>query len=235
MYVQSAPLTKEIVQSDGEGLWEGLASGRDPVQTLKAKDVLFCEGDPAGTVFEVVEGTICKYRLLIDGRRQVLGFAGPGDLIGLAQGDVHRFNCQAVTPARLRRIPKNGLLRTAAQRPEIGEKLLTFATTELAAMQDYCLLLSRKSAQERLVSFLLTLADQQSGGAAFDADGPVTVVLTMRRRDIADYLGLSVETVSRTLTALKNLGVIDVPHGSAVVIRDILELEELAEVEDDGF
>lgn len=235
MYIQSATVTKPLAQASFHSVWGACAQGADHAQALKAKDVLFCEGDRAGAVYEVVEGTLCTYRLLVDGRRQVLGFAGPGDLIGLAQGEIHRFNCQAVTAARVRRISKGSLLRTAAQRPEVGEKLLAFATNELAAMQDYCLLLSRKSAQERLVSFLLGLAIKQTDGTALEAEGPVTVTLSMRRRDIADYLGLSVETISRTLTVLKNLGVIDVPHGSAVVIKDMVALEDLAEAEDDGF
>lgn len=231
MFIHQNATAKSAAQSYSIDALRHLCPAGQQVQDVAAKELLFCEGDRTASVYEVIDGMLCTFRLMMDGRRQITGFAGPGDLVGLAQGDSHRFNCQAVTGARVRRISRSTLMKSAAERPEVGKRLLAVATAELASMQDYCLMLSRKSAQERVASFLLGLLYRQTGGE--DADGPVTVDLAMKRRDIADYLGLSVETVSRTLTALKNLGVIDVPHGAAVVINDIFELEELAEAEDE--
>ncbi len=210
--------------------WAELPGCQQSIQSHAAGAFLFCEGDETDFVYEVVAGIVCNFRTMSDGRRQVVSFSYPGDLIGLVQGERHRFSSQAVSPARIRRIPKGALLKTAAARPELAEKLLNFATSELAILQERFVTLNRKSAQERIATFLLELVERLTDG---DDDGAVTLTLPMRRRDMADYLGLSVETVSRVLTGMKNSGAIDLPHSSVVVIRDIFELKDLAESEDD--
>ena len=205
--------------------WVEFQSNQQRVHVYSAREALFCEGDSAQFVYEVLDGVVCCYSLLSDGRRQVLSFSYPGDLIGLVQGDSHRYNCDTLCPTQIRCIPRNMLLRTAHERPEVGEKLLTFATTELAAMQDHFISIGRKSAQEKVASFLLTLAHRH----AIEPTGSVTLRLPMTRADIADYLGITIETVSRCLSKLKIAGVIDLPQSATVVIRDVDNLRDFAE------
>lgn len=211
--------------------WTEIPATKQQVQVYEAHEPLFCEWDDAGFVYEVLEGVVCCYRLCGDGRRQVLSFCYPGDLIGLVQGDFHRYSSEVLTPARIRRIPRSMLLKTAKERPELGQKLLRFATSELAVMQDHFALLGRKMAVEKVASFLLGIANRHIS----EGDTTVTFQLPMTRVDIADYLGLTLETVSRSMTKLKIAGAIDLPQSSTVVIRDIFRLEDLAEASDKAF
>ena len=190
------------------------------IRSYNAQEPVFCEGDDAGFLYEVIEGVVCNSRLLADGRRHVISFCYPGDLIGLGQEDQFRFSCDAVSPARLRSIPTNAILSAIKDRPELGEKLLQSAATQLAALHDHSVMLGCKSAIEKVTSFLLTIARQDSG-----AD---EIHLPMTRTDIADYLGLTVETVSRNLTKLRLQGVIDMPEPHTVMMRDPDRLEGLA-------
>lgn len=196
---------------------------------LRSHAPIFMEGDDAEFVYEVLEGVVCCYCLLADGRRQVLSFSFPGDLLGLVQGDTHRYSTEALCAVRLRCIPRSALLKTAVERPELGQKLLQFATSRLAVMQDHFVMLGRKSALEKVASFLLALADH----AGARDDGTATLELPMTRADIADYLGLTLETVSRTLTKLKVAGAIDLPQPHKVMVRNMSQLEEFAEADGD--
>ena len=208
--------------------WEALAKGGAHQLKLRAHEALFCEGDDADFVYEVVEGVVCSYRILVDGRRQVLAFAYPGDLVGLSPSAVHRFSCEAVGEAKVRSIAKSSLMRCAREQADIGHCLLEFATSELASMQDHQLLLGRKSAIEKLASFLLAMARRFAG----DRGKSSRFNLPMTRSDIADYLGLTIETVSRNMTKLKNAGVIDLPQTNSVHVRDIDRLAVWAEADD---
>ncbi|PIW26828.1 MAG: transcriptional regulator [Rhodospirillales bacterium CG15_BIG_FIL_POST_REV_8_21_14_020_66_15] len=230
MYIHQVAYSKPSASQTAVTGWAELPGCQQSTQGYAAGTYLFYEGDDAAFVHEVVTGIVCNFRTMSDGRRQVVSFSYPGDLIGLVQGERHRFSSQTVSPARIRRIPKGALLKSAAARPEIAERLLDFATSELAILQERFVTLNRKSAQERIATFFLELVERLGDG---NKGGSVTLTLPMRRRDMADYLGLSVETVSRILTVMKNSGVIDLPHSSVVVIRDIFELEDLAECEDE--
>jgi len=194
---------------------------------LRPHASIFMEGDDAEFVYEVLEGVVCCYCLLADGRRQVLSFSIPGDLVGLVQGDLHRYSTEALCPTRVRSIPRSALLKIAAERPEVGQKLLQFATSRLAMMQDHFVMLGRKSALEKVASFLLALADNAGVRNAEEA----ILDLPMTRADIADYLGLTLETVSRTLTKLKVAGAINLAQPHKVMIRDMWQLEDFAEAD----
>lgn len=205
-------------------------SDRDQrVSAFAKQEMLFCEGDKADNIYEVVDGVVSTYRILCDGRRQVFEFSYPGDLVGLGNLDAYPVNCEAVTPSRIRRIPKNSFLKSIKERPELGRKMLEIAMSELSAMQNHFVLLGRKTALEKIASFLLDFARRNVEPDARSA----TLDLPMTRSDIADYLGLTVETVSRNLTKLKLRGVIDLPQSANVVIRDMFELEDLAEGDED--
>ncbi len=162
-------------------------------------EVVFDEAEPADHVFNVKEGAVKIFKLLADGRRQITGFLFPGDFLGLTHNDSYAYSAEALTPTQLCRFPRRKLEALFDELPKLEQRLLNMASHELAAAQDQMMLLGRKSARERVVSFLLLLSNAsirhgQSGNP---------IVLPMSRADIADYLGLTVETVSRTLTQLK--------------------------------
>lgn len=171
---------------------------------LASDDVLIREGDPAGHVFNITSGSVRVYKLLPDGRRQIVGFLFAGDFIGLATGDAYVFTVEAIEPATACRFRKAEYRTLVRERPALEAALLDRASHELAAAQNQMLLLGRKTAQERLASFLLDLAPQDRLRPAPEGH----VRLPMTRSEIADYLGLTIETVSRVLTKLKSQGII---------------------------
>lgn len=185
---------------------------------------LFSEGDPAGHVFNVTGGTLKIYKLLPDGRRQVTGFLFTGDFLGLANQESYAYSAEAVTEVRLCRFQRRQLDGLLERRPEMERGLLTRASHELAEAQEQMLLLGRKTAKERVASFLLLLARRarQRGGSAEPLPVP------MSRTDIADYLGLTTETVSRTVTRLKTEGLIRLLPNSQVSLSNVPALEEIA-------
>jgi CRP-like cAMP-binding protein len=194
---------------------------------LDAHEALVHEGDDTRNFYEVLDGVLSSYKIFADGRRQIIAFAFPGDLIGFSHGETYRYECEAVAAARVRVIPKTSLLRSIRERPEIGEKLLALAALELAQVEDHSLNLGRKSALERIASFLVNLAER----AGYSDAERIRMQLPMSRLDMADFLGLTIETVSRSLTKLRIRGIIELPHTSTLVIRDLDVLRDLAECE----
>lgn len=190
---------------------------------LSAGDQLFDEGQRADHVFNVTEGTLKIFKLLPDGRRQVTGFLFAGDFLGLASQETYAYSAEAVTQARLCRFQRRQLDNILGRHPEMERGLLTKASHELAEAQEQMLLLGRKTARERVASFLLLLSRRakQRGAIAEPINVP------MSRTDIADYLGLTTETVSRTFTRLKNEGTIRLLPGGKVSLADRAALETL--------
>ena len=169
-------------------------------------------------------------RSLADGRRQIVGFAYPGDLIGLGAQGEHVMNAQAIKPTRLRCLPIATLHHSAAKDPTLGFKLYEALARELAATRDLMLTTGQRSATERVVSFLLAFSRRNER----NGQDPSDFELPMTRADIGDFLGLTIETVSRTFTKLKTLGLIELPHSNRVKLVDIDELESLADGEKQG-
>ena len=182
------------------------------------------EGAPAIHFFNVTAGVARLFKLLPDGRRQITGFARKGDFLGLAAGSRYAFSAEAMESVRVCRFARQTLTGFLAEFPALEHRLLQDASSGLAAAQDQMLLLGRKTARERVASFL------RSEFMRIPAcDRTRTIVLPMTRSDIADYLGLTIETVSRTMTCLRKAGIIGVPNASSVEIRDVTGLEEIAE------
>lgn len=192
---------------------------------LAPGDPLFDEAEPAEHLFNVTAGTIKVYKLLADGRRQVTGFLSAGDFLGLAHETTYAYSAEAVTPASLCRFPRRKLENLLQRYPKLESRLLGMAGHELAAAQEQMVLLGRKTAKEKIGSFLLAL-ERQAAGRGQPA-GPVSV--PMSRADIGDYLGLTTETVSRTFTQLKSSGVIRLLQGGRVELLDRDALARLAE------
>ena len=188
------------------------------------------EGDPAENFFNVTTGTAKLFKMLPDGRRQITGFAGTGHFLGLAVSSTYAFSAEAVEPMRVCRFSRPRLRALLEDFPALERRLLEAASTELVAAQDQMLLLGRKTARERLASFLIARADGQTlarSGCAHVSRASV-VHLPMTRTDIADYLGLTIETVSRTLTRLRRERLIELPSPSEIVLRNVAALDRLA-------
>jgi len=170
------------------------------------------EGEPAEDVFTLTCGMLKLYKLLPDGRRQVTGFLLPGDFIGLAVGETYIYSAEAVTPVTACRFRRPAFLGLLDELPALEKRLLGQVSTELAAAQEQMLLLGRKTARERLASFLLALARRQGVAPGRRLNLP------MRRSDIADFLGVTIETVSRTFTTLRKEALISLPDKHSIRI-----------------
>jgi CRP/FNR family transcriptional regulator, nitrogen fixation regulation protein len=192
-----------------------LDSSIQPIGVIRRydrKSEIIREDDPANRVFEVVSGTVCTYRMLRDGRRQIAGFYFSGDVFGLEAVRKHTLAAQAITDARVRVVKKQTLNVLASSDGEITHRLLSLTARELARKQDLVLLLSR-SAEERVIGFLIDMVQRASVNEN-------RVALPMSRQDIADYLGLTIETVSRVFWDLERRGAIEIPNYRSVGLRN---------------
>ena len=194
-----------------------------PVRVVPARAALFREGDPADDVFELVSGTLRLVRVLETGRRQVVSFAHAGDVVGLPAGGRHHADCEALTDATViaHRRPIAG---GRAADPELCRRIHDAALNEVARLQDHLLQLARKGATGKLAAFIDALADRQG----IPRPGGIAVELEMPRADIADYLCLTIETVSRTLTRMCEDGVILRDGPARLVISDRAGLRAMA-------
>lgn len=190
-------------------------------------DTIFREGDPALHLYSIASGNVKLYKLMPDGRRQITAFLFAGDFFGLGRDDGYVYTAEAVTPVILCRFPRKKLDALMAEVPKLEQKLLDLAITELAAAQEQMLLLGRKTAREKVATFLVVLADRMTHKVG--ANQSVTLTLPMGRADMADYLGLTIETISRTLTQLKRDGIINLPDNGHVVLPDPARLRDMAE------
>lgn len=184
------------------------------------KATLFLQDEPADHLFNVTSGSVRLYRLLPDGRRQIVGFALPGDFLGLGLEDRHACAADAIDEAHACRFSRRSFTDLVERKPHLLRRLHEFTTHELGIAQDQMVLLGRQTAEERVASFLLQMHDRWSRIHGASAN----VSLPMSRQDIADYLGLTIETVSRTLTSLARSGlIVIVPEGVRLVKQQDLE------------
>ena len=178
---------------------------------------IYGENERADYLYKVLSGSVRTYKVLNDGRRQIGAFYLPGDLFGLEIGSDHTFSAEAITDCKVLVIKRNALVALAAHDNDVAHKLWTMTAGELQRAQGHIMLLI-KTAQERVAGFLLEMASAlASAGNEVD--------LPMSRQDIADYLGLTIETVSRTLTQLENAATIAVPSSRRIVLRNRNTLE----------
>lgn len=182
------------------------------------------EGEPANAFFNITAGTAKLFKLLPDGRRQITGFVGVGHFLGLAVSDTYAFSAEAIDDVRYCRFSRPRLRTLLDDYPLMEKRLLEVASNELVAAQEQMLLLGRKTARERLASFLMMQSCQGVGCQV----ARNRFALPMTRGDIADYLGLTIETVSRTLTKLRSEGLVEIPSATEMVIRNRAALENVA-------
>ncbi|WP_419952129.1 helix-turn-helix domain-containing protein [Methylobacterium sp.] len=190
-------------------------------RAYEADAEVFSEGDRTAFFYKVVSGSVRTYKLLSDGRRQIDAFHLPGDIFGVEAGDEHRFSAEAVSDTKLivhRR--EGGAL--AGSDGSLAREVVAAMMRSLERAQDHMMLLGRKSAKERIATFLLALAERLAKkGGALD--------LPMPRADIADHLGLTVESVSRAVTQLERDGLIELPPSRrTVVLRNTAALRSIA-------
>lgn len=190
-----------------------------PTESLSAGEAVFWEGDDADYLYEIVSGCVRLCKALPDGRRAITGFTFAGEILGVSSRDRYLFTAEAVGEVRLRRYSRTQMHDSLARMPGLNRDLLALACDELCAAQNQMLLLGRKTACERIASFLLDVASRTSKDA-----GTREIDLPMTRLDIADFLGLTIETVSRVFGKLKTEGVIALPSAHHVKIVDVLAL-----------
>jgi CRP/FNR family transcriptional regulator len=188
-----------------------------------AKETVFVEGEDADALYTVTCGTLRLYRLFDDGRRQIVGFALPGDFLGLDLAPEHTFSADAVEAVSACRFSRRRFTALTARKPHLLHRLHDATARELSMAQDQMMALGRRSAEEKLAWFLIHLRERH----ARVAERSATIALPMSRLDIADFLGLTIETVSRTLTRLaRDKSVTILPDG--VRLTDPRRLERLA-------
>lgn len=187
---------------------------------------IFREGDKAAHVYALTSGSVKLYKLLSDGRRQIVGFLFPGDVFGLTNDPGYPYTAETLNQASSCRFPQKLLGNQPRESvPMLERRMFDLAVRELMRAHEQMLWLGRKTALERLASFLASLARRATERGLPESP----VALPMSRSDIADFLGLTIETVSRTFTHLKKLNVIVIPDNSHVVLNNLPLLSKLAE------
>lgn len=187
---------------------------RDPragvLRSFSKGEELFAEGDQAESFYEVKSGTVRTYKLLSDGRRLIDAFHFAGDIFGIEAGTEHRFSAEAIADVTVVAFRRSRLAAMAEADPAFGDRVMQATLRSLERAQSHMLLLGRKTAQEKMATFLLDMAERLS-------DDDEHFELPMQRTDIADHLGLTIETVSRTLTQFARKGLIHLPASSRSV------------------
>lgn len=222
-YVQAMPARRWSEDTDSRSPVDVVA--RLGVVTSYARNAeIFGEDQAAEHVYVVLSGAVRICKLLGDGRRQIETFCLAGDVFGWETAPRHRFSAEAVSECKVVRVKRSILFARASDDAELAHAMWALTAAELSRTQNHLLVLGRKTAQERVATFLLDMASRAGTG-----QGPagVEVTLPMSRQDIADFLGLTIETVSRTLTHLEETAAIALPSSRRVVLRDGAALRRL--------
>jgi CRP/FNR family nitrogen fixation transcriptional regulator len=187
--------------------------------TFERNVEIYGEEEPAEYFYQVAKGAVRTYKVLQDGRRQIGAFHLPGDVFGLEAGDVHAFSAEAIAHSVIRVAKRSGIVAMAARDSDLAADIFARTAGSLRVAQEHMLLLGRRNAEERVATFLLDLARRES------SDG--VIELPMSRQDMADYLGLTIETVSRTLTHLESKAVIELPTSRRILVLSRGSLQRL--------
>jgi CRP/FNR family nitrogen fixation transcriptional regulator len=186
--------------------------------TFERNAEIYGEGESSDYVYKVLSGSVRAYKVLSDGRRQVTAFYLPGDVFGIESGSEHTSSAEAIDKATILVVKRSSVFNTAASNGEVARHLWSITAAELRRSQNHALLLI-KTAKERIVAFLLDMSERLAGKGC--------VELPMSRQDIADYLGLTIETVSRTLTALSEGSTIRFLASRRIVLSNPSQLNKL--------
>ena len=198
-------------------------AARGKMLSFSARGTILDEGDPASSAYEVLEGGVILFKLLPDGRRQIIEVLGPGDVFGLSPTAYSDVGAEALTRVRVAVLDRRALEADA----ELRDRLFARLRAQICALHDHALLLGRKSARERVATFIMRLIPGRGGVACAGpgkGEGPLEVPLAMTRQEIADYLGLTLETVSRAFSGLRRDGVIAYDRQDLVRIASVCPL-----------
>lgn len=198
-----------------------------PLRNLGAHQHLFHQGDSDRNIYKIESGLIRLYRVLGDGRRQIISLRFAGDIIGFEGASARHCSAEAVTPVRFRSLDQGSTYRRLRDEPALAPQLVSLLSRELENARGQIAVLNRRSAIEKLAAFILELYRRQNSPAEID--------LELGRSDIADFLGLTIETVSRNLSKLRTKRIIRLLTVRKLVILDIDRLEALAAGEVDGW
>lgn len=193
--------------------------------TLSPGDPLVDEGEPEKHVYSVTSGSLKCFKLLPDGRRQIMGFLFPGDFLGLTKSDNYTTSVEAISTSTLCKMQRKELEKFSGQISNLDRRLHEMASEALAEVQDQLLMLGRKTAEERVATFLLSLS--RRAGERGEPANPVSI--PMSRDDIGDFLGLTTETVSRTFSRLRKHDLVGPDKDRQTTILDFDKLMEIAE------
>ena len=202
---------------------------RQRTVTIKPGKHLFLEGDPADRIYEVASGVLRLTRIMEDGRRQVIAFGYPGDTVGFPSDGLYHTDCDALVPSTLV-MHRRSDLETAKGDAALHQRLLLAALREISGMQDHFMMLGRKSSIEKLASFLTVLTARVGEPLGEFKQ----VALPMTRADIADFLGLTTETVSRTFTQLRKSQIIAIDHVNTIIILKPIALRAIAQGDEES-
>jgi CRP-like cAMP-binding protein len=191
-------------------------NGSGTILIYAVNETIFCEDDPANCVFEVIAGVVKIYKQLLNGRQQIINFSSRGDFLGIGPTESYVISADAVTQVELAAYPRAHFEGLLDKYPAFGRLLLAMTAHQLAVTQEHLVLIAQKTAQEKVASFLLMMLDQST-----DCGKPSGQMdLGLSRGDIANFLGLTVETVCRALSDLKRRRVISMPETRRVIILD---------------
>jgi len=189
------------------------------IKRLKAGETLYVEGDAAPYCYQVASGVVKEYNTLEDGRRQVADFYGVGELFGISELDEQLHTAEAITDCAVRCYPRESFLHAVASSPELSYHFLDTIMTRLHRARERMVMLGRMSAVQRVTAFLLRLSAEQ--------ETTTDIQFLMSRQDIADHLGLTIETVCRALTSLKKKGMVIMPSARVFSIPDEASLSDV--------
>jgi CRP-like cAMP-binding protein len=214
----SMPLTGRVQPDDSLSAMQAIGQ-----QAHFNRDAtIFSDGDDALYSYKVVSGTVRLCKLMSDGRRQIAEFLQAGDFFGFEWQESYTLTAEALEDVVVVRFPRSRLNRLGEERRDVQRQLMSLLSRDLCAAQNHLLLLGRQTAKERVASFLLSLATRSQARSGSTLDIP------MCRQDIADYLGLTIETVCRAISELKRARLIGVPNRWQIVVNNIPALREIA-------
>jgi CRP/FNR family nitrogen fixation transcriptional regulator len=223
MLTAAAPFKSSLHARPSAAVPSGLLAGGPmglmgaPMRFARNTEI-YGQDEPAEYFYQVVSGAVRTYRMLDDGRRQISAFYMPGDMFGVEAGEEHLASAEAISDAQVLVVKRSAVLARAEHERDLARQLWTLTARELQRVQEHSLVFI-KNAEERVAGFLLEMAGRSSSGT--------TVDLPMSRQDIADYLGLTIETVSRTFTQLVQSGAIALETSRRIVLRNRAALRRL--------
>jgi CRP/FNR family nitrogen fixation transcriptional regulator len=217
-------ISAQLGRGSESGLTDTAGEGLSALDTLGTvcrfarNETIFSQGEDMRSSYKIISGAVRLCRLTADGRRQIAEFRVPGDFVGFEWVGRYALTAEAVREVVAVRYARTRVDHLVEERPDVRERMYGLLRRDLCAAQDHLITLGCQTAKERVASFLLQLAKRS------DARDGVTIEMQLGRQDIADYLGLTLETISRTLSDLKRQGAISLPKRRQVVIRSTAKL-----------